>query len=440
LILHSIPTHGEHPRSVSWIASRAAENASGQSQQEVELATSVLLLVLRTFDVIADDDGLYHCKGEMPTYFIRSLAWYLANDRQFVNNWERRGVGDDIAISELLDAAPYLLKIMEDKRLRLAGRNLEPARVRRVVSVLLKTVVDGRSHFLFGWDQGAAQYQLIGTRMGADEARDAAAHGLIEGMVDDRGSQLERGRHFDVIRLEWDRPLPMEWIAVSRTVGALTRYEMWFYGARVTVGQLTLGEAYQWLTIDEMLAGRTRSGRRTGDPSLYKAMNAGLAGGLEGVPVSIRHQAISSFGGHGDTIGDGRVRVFIGHGRSAAWRDLADHLRDHHGYHVMTYESEPRAGQATSDVLRKLVDEASFAILVHSAEDEQAGGALRARQNVIHETGLFQGRLGFTRAIVLRQRGCEAFSNLAGLHELHYTTDIREAFGEVVAALRREFG
>jgi hypothetical protein len=43
-------------------------------------------------------------------------------------------------------------------------------------------------------------------------------------------------------------------------------------------------------------------------------------------------------------------------------------------------------------------------------------------------------------AIVVRQRGCDAFSNLAGLHELHYTADIREAFGEVVAALRREFG
>jgi predicted nucleotide-binding protein len=57
---------------------------------------------------------------------------------------------------------------------------------------------------------------------------------------------------------------------------------------------------------------------------------------------------------------------------------------------------------------------------------------------VVHETGLFQGRLGFSRAIIVRQRGCDAFSNVAGLQELHYTDQIREAFGEVVAALRRE--
>jgi predicted nucleotide-binding protein len=86
-----------------------------------------------------------------------------------------------------------------------------------------------------------------------------------------------------------------------------------------------------------------------------------------------------------------------------------------------------------------MAKQASFAILVHTSEDEQAGGGQRARQNVVHETGLFQGLLGIRRAIVLRQRGCEDFSNIAGVQELHYTNEIREAFGEVVAVLRREF-
>jgi predicted nucleotide-binding protein len=36
-----------------------------------------------------------------------------------------------------------------------------------------------------------------------------------------------------------------------------------------------------------------------------------------------------------------------------------------------------------------------------TAEDEQADGNHHARMNVIHEVGLFQGRLGFERAIVL---------------------------------------
>ena len=35
--------------------------------------------------------------------------------------------------------------------------------------------------------------------------------------------------------------------------------------------------------------------------------------------------------------------------------------------------------------------------------------------NVVHEAGLFQGRLGFTRAIVLLEEGCAEFSNIQGL-------------------------
>jgi hypothetical protein len=218
-------------------------------------------------------------------------------------------------------------------------------------------------------------------------------------------------------------------------VGALTGYEVWVYGAQLKLGQLKLMEHCRWLSTDEMRDGKTESGERTGDEALYKLIDASLAGGLAAVPISIASDAVSGFR---DQVDSNRAKVFIGHGHSSAWRELAEHLRDHHGYSVLTFDSEPRAGQATTDVLAQLIEQASFAILVHTAEDEQAGGELRARQNVVHETGLFQGRLGFSRAIIVRQRGCDAFSNVAGLQELHYTDQIREAFGEVVAALRRE--
>jgi predicted nucleotide-binding protein len=87
-----------------------------------------------------------------------------------------------------------------------------------------------------------------------------------------------------------------------------------------------------------------------------------------------------------------------------------------------------------------MLNHASFAVLVHTAEDEQTDHSLRARENVVHETGLFQGRLGFTRAIVLREEGCEPFSNESGITEIRFTKgNIRETFGELVATLFREF-
>jgi 8-oxo-dGTP pyrophosphatase MutT (NUDIX family) len=429
-ILSAIPTHEDQPLSSVQIAAQIGQDTDGAT-----LTTSTVLVFLTAFDVLTEQNGQYRCRSEMSTYFTRSLAWYIANAEQLVNNWMRPGVGVDVSISALLDSGPHLLSLMEGKRLRITGERAAPLRTRRVACVLVKTLLDGTEHYLFHWDNVAAQYQIIGGRIEpGEEPPTAAAQELIEELA--FGQKLEEGRQFDIIPLHWERPLPLEFRGVSRTMGVLTRYEVWAYGVRLKTGPLALGPDCRWLTEHELLNGETRSGERTDNPVLYEMMNANLAGGLTGVPFSISTQA----GDRRQPTKGASPSVFIGHGRGTAWRELADHLRDHHGYHVIAFDSEPRVGQPMTEVLARLVDRAAFAILVHTPEDEQPDGALRARQNVVHETGLFQGRLGFSRAIIVRERGCQAFSNLAGLQELHYTTQISEAFGDVVAALRREFG
>jgi predicted nucleotide-binding protein len=86
--------------------------------------------------------------------------------------------------------------------------------------------------------------------------------------------------------------------------------------------------------------------------------------------------------------------IFIDHGRSHHWRDLKDHLQDKHGYKVIAYESGARAGRSIRDIVEEMASKASFACLVLTAEDKQEDGTFHARQNVIHETGLFQGNWG----------------------------------------------
>ena len=133
--------------------------------------------------------------------------------------------------------------------------------------------------------------------------------------------------------------------------------------------------------------------------------------------------------------------IFVGHGRNPAWRDLKDHLHEKHGVEVEAYEIGARAGHAIRDILQDMLRKSSFAVLVMTGEDETADGALRARQNVVHEAGLFQGRLGFSRAIVLLEEGTEAFSNIQGIEQIRFSRgNIKETFGEVLATLKREFG
>ena len=74
-----------------------------------------------------------------------------------------------------------------------------------------------------------------------------------------------------------------------------------------------------------------------------------------------------------------------------------------------------------------------------TGEDLKEDGTITARPNVIHEVGLFQGKLGFSKAIVLLEKGTEEFSNLYGIQQIRFTKDnIKETFGEVLAIIKRE--
>jgi predicted nucleotide-binding protein len=133
--------------------------------------------------------------------------------------------------------------------------------------------------------------------------------------------------------------------------------------------------------------------------------------------------------------------VFIGHGRDQQWRDLKDHLQDQHGYDVEAYEVGARAGHGIRDILDAMLRRSSFAILVMTGEDEDAEGHLHARDNVIHEVGLFQGHVGWPRAVVLLESGTEEFSNIHGIQQIRFERgNIRSTYGDVLATLKREFG
>lgn len=114
-------------------------------------------------------------------------------------------------------------------------------------------------------------------------------------------------------------------------------------------------------------------------------------------------------------------RIFLGHGGSKQWIELKDFLQDRLNLETDEFNRESPAGKTTVERLTEMISSAGFAFLILTAEDEHEDGSLHARENVIHEAGLFQGALGFDRAIVLIEEGCSEFSNITGLSQIRFT-------------------
>lgn len=134
----------------------------------------------------------------------------------------------------------------------------------------------------------------------------------------------------------------------------------------------------------------------------------------------------------------GLGKIFIGHGRSKLWARVQIFINDDLNLQTLTFEDESRTSESIINILNEFLDNSSLAILVMTAEDETSEGKIRARQNVIHEAGLFQGRLGFDKVIILKQEGVEEFTNVSGLQYIPFTQEnIEQCFYELQRKLKK---
>ena len=132
-------------------------------------------------------------------------------------------------------------------------------------------------------------------------------------------------------------------------------------------------------------------------------------------------------------------KVFIGHGgRSVTWRELSEYVQTTHQIECEEFNSVPVAGMAVTERLLQMKNSAGLAILLMTAEDEQANHSIRARQNVIHEIGFFQAQLGYRRVVVMVEEGCETFSNYSLISIRFNKGNIKNAFGEIDNVLREQ--
>lgn len=109
-------------------------------------------------------------------------------------------------------------------------------------------------------------------------------------------------------------------------------------------------------------------------------------------------------------------RVFISHGRPTVWRSVQNFVEKECQPKLPTLELAYEASKGRT-VIEKLDGESqncSYAVIVMTGDDV-ADDEVRARENVIHEIGFFQGRYGRDRVCLLHEEGVNVPSNLSGI-------------------------
>lgn len=132
---------------------------------------------------------------------------------------------------------------------------------------------------------------------------------------------------------------------------------------------------------------------------------------------------------------ESQKKVFISHGRSKEWTKIQPYLERDLGIQTLELAQEPNLGRTILQKLNEESQKCSVAVIVMTGEDMTEDGEIRARENVLHEIGFFQGAYGFSRIILLHEHGVNIPSNIHGLVYIGFPKDTAEA---ALGALTRE--
>lgn len=125
-------------------------------------------------------------------------------------------------------------------------------------------------------------------------------------------------------------------------------------------------------------------------------------------------------------------RIFLTHGRSSDWHEVQRYIEKTIGVETLELSEEPFQGRT---ILQKLDDESrkcGYAVIVMTGDDRVGDDKVRARENVIHEIGFFQGRYGLDRVCLVYERGVNIPSNISGLGYVPFPKgEVRAAFADL---------
>jgi predicted nucleotide-binding protein len=116
-----------------------------------------------------------------------------------------------------------------------------------------------------------------------------------------------------------------------------------------------------------------------------------------------------------------RSGIFISHGHNELLKlKLKDFVENRLKRKAVVLSEQPSKGMTVVEKLERASGECSSAIILMTGDDTLRDGGVRARQNVIHELGFFQGKYGRNNVILLVEEGLELFSNISGIVDIRF--------------------
>jgi predicted nucleotide-binding protein len=130
-------------------------------------------------------------------------------------------------------------------------------------------------------------------------------------------------------------------------------------------------------------------------------------------------------------------RVFISHGRSEDWRKVQAFIERDLNMRTLELAQEPNRGRTILAKLDEETRKCTYAVIVMTGDDTNAAGVPVARQNVLHEIGFLQARLGLSAVCLLHEEGTDIFSNIHGLVYSPFPKgNVEAAFGLLLRELQ----
>lgn len=132
-----------------------------------------------------------------------------------------------------------------------------------------------------------------------------------------------------------------------------------------------------------------------------------------------------------------RSSVFISHGTSDDWMKVQSFIERDLGVKSIELAQEPNQGNTIISKLDSASESCCFAVVIMSGDDKNETGAVKVRENVMHEIGFFQGRYGIENVCLVYENGVSVPSNLSGIVYLPYE---RGGIESVFHKLSKEIG